>query len=52
MDLVVDEAREKRNGIAKAGLEFTDRGGVQTDLSQKFSEFVAFFYKRFGFREL
>ena len=38
MDLVIGEAREERNGIAKAGLGFTDRGGVQTDLSQEFSE--------------
>ena len=52
MDLIVGEVREKRNGIAKAGLRFTDRGGVQTDLSQKFSKFVAFFCERFGLREL
>ena len=38
MDLVIGEAREERNGIAKAGLGFTNRGGVQTDLSQEFSE--------------
>ena len=52
MDLVVGEAREERNGIAKAGLRFTDRGGVQTDLFQKFSKFFAFSCERFGLREL
>ena len=52
MDLVVGEAREKGNGIAKAGLGFADRESVQTDLFQELSKFITLSCKRFGLREL